>query len=309
MHQIKAQNILQENDSIPNEEKCCQTFDIEINLMQIPWNDIIFPFIFKHLSWRDLFRFRGVSQTALIMTNEYFKSLNVIDLCPVSRRFTAQSFERVTNECKNVRILNLANCKWINSELLIPVIEYNPHIVVLDISGCYEVTNDTLHKLALNCKSLKTLKLKECHWVNAFAITNIAFNCSNLEDVNLVSCWEVSDDSAIDLITNCINLKQLSLSKIYGITDRTLNALAVYAKNLEYLNVSGCWRITDYGIRKIGEYCHSLSHLIVGDCRDVTDDSLSYLRSKGIYVDVPIKHRSHHLNAYLNHFSRIRLQV
>ena len=233
-----------------NEDISCQSKST-VNLLEIPWNDVIFPYILRYLSWRDLFRLRSTSQTALQMTSEYFQSLSVIDLSLVSRRFTAYSFETIAIDCKNIRILNLSNCKWISTSLLLPIIQNNPFIVVLDISGCYELTNDILHKLATNCKSLKTLKLKDCHWVNGNAITDIGLNCSLLEDVNLGSCWEVSDDSAIDLITNCKNLKRLSLSKIYGITDRTLFALASNANNLEFLDVSGCWRITDYGIRSV----------------------------------------------------------
>ena len=203
-----------------------------LNLFEIPWNDIIFPYILRDLSWRDLFRLRSTSQTAQQMITEYFRSLSVIDLCSVSRRFTAQSFETVSTNCRNIRILNLCCCKWVTTSLLLPVIQNNPNIVVLDICGCYELTNDILHKMATNCRSLKTLKVKDCHWVTSDAITDIGLNCPLLEDVDLGSCWEVSDDSAIDLIMNCKNLIRLSISKIYGITDRTLFVLDIKCQEL-----------------------------------------------------------------------------
>lgn len=246
MNQKKGQSVSLE-DGLSDDESSVDKN--ALNLLEIPWNDIIFPNILRDLSWRDLFRLRSTSKTARQMIAEYFQSLSVIDLCAVSRRFTAQSFQTVSDNCHNIRILNLCACKWVTSSLLLPVIQNNPNIVVLDICGCYELTNDILHKLATNCRSLKTLKLKDCHWVTSDAITDIGLNCPLLEDVDLGSCWEVSDDSAIDLIMNCSNLRRLSLSKIYGITDRTLFVLASNAKNLHYLNVSGCWRITDYGIR------------------------------------------------------------
>lgn len=262
------------DDSIKeNEEINCQSLNSSVNFLEIPWNDVIFPYILRYLSWRDLFRLRSTSQMAFQMTTEYFGSLSVIDLSLVSRRFTAHSFHTISNECKNIRILNLSDCKWISSPLLLPVIQSNPNIVVLDISGCYELTNDILHKLATNCKSLKTLKLKDCHWVNGNAITDIGLNCPLLEDVNLGSCWEVSDDSAIDLIMNCHNLKRLSLSKIYGITDRTLFALASNARNLEYLDVSGCWRITDYGIRSDSTVNQMSNYMIIWFCLVSTEKS------------------------------------
>ncbi|XP_054166746.1 F-box/LRR-repeat protein 15-like [Oppia nitens] len=305
----KRDQLVNNNNNDKNMSDVNEMDDNFDHFLQIPWNDIIFPYILRYLSWRDLFRLRSVSSAAQQMVSEYFSSLSVIDLTPVRRRFTSHCFDIISRDCHSIRILNLSDCKWISSPQLYGVIANNAQLVVVDISGCYELNNDILHMLATTCKSLKTLKLKDCHWVNGNAIRDIGLNCTFLEDLNLSSCWEVSDESAIDLITHCPNLRQLSLSKIYGITDRTLFTLASNAPNLEYLDVSGCWRITDYGIRKVGEYCNALSHLHVGDCRDVTDDSLSYLKGKGIYIDSPRNHRTIHLNPYLNQLAKIRLQV
>lgn len=219
-----------------------------IRLSDIPWDDIIFPKILKYCSWGDLFRMRRLAKWSLNMINQYFKTLTVVDLGPVSRRFTAQAFHCLTVNCTNLRVLNLGNCKWITNEVLIPVIENNPKLIVFDISSCYQLTNACLERLASCCLSLKHLSLKECHWVEAAAIFQIAFHCNQLEEVDLTSCWEVTDDAMIELAARCPNLKRLSLSRIYGITDRTLLALGSYTTQLEFLNVSGCWRITDLGI-------------------------------------------------------------
>lgn len=222
---------------------------VTINLLTIPWNDILFPYVLNKLFWRDLYRLRQVSKSLLDMVDDYFASLTVIDLSMQSTRFTVNAFTILTANCCNLRVLILSGCKWLTNDPLQALIERNPKLTDLNISSCFDVSNSCLQRLAVNCKSLRSIGLKECHWVNAIAVTHLAINCPKLEEVDLTSCWEISDDAAIELILRCSKLKRISLSKIYGITDNVLFALASNSKNLEYLNVSGCWRITDVGVR------------------------------------------------------------
>lgn len=222
-----------------------------VNILTIPWNDVLFPFVLSHLSWQDLFRLRRVSKTMNVMISGYFKSLWNIDLSLVYSRFTLSAFKIITRDKHNLRILTLSSCKWLTNDHLLFLIEHNQSLTSLDISNCIEITNNCLEKLATCCKSLKLIKLKECHWVSGSAVIHLSNSCRNLEDIDLTSCWEIADDSAVEIISRCLFLRRLSLSKIYGITDLVLLALANYSKNLEYLNISGCWRVTDYGIKYV----------------------------------------------------------
>ncbi|XP_053210900.1 F-box/LRR-repeat protein 15-like isoform X2 [Panonychus citri] len=278
------------------------------NLFTIPWDDILFPYILDRLSWKDLYRLRSVSRSMLMLINDYFSSLLMIDLSQLSNRFTSQAFNILTVDCYNLRILNLSNCKWISNDQLQNLIEQNPNLTSLNISSCFDVTNNCLQRLAVTCKGLKSIGLKDCHWINAIAVTHLVINCPNLEEVDLTSCWEISDDAAIEMIFRCTKLRRLSLSKIYGITDRVLLALSSHSKYLEYLNISGCWRVTDHGVRMIGDYCNNLKTIKVGDCRDVSEESLTFLRSKGINVDVPLPPRPR-INLFIRSLEMLRPQM
>ena len=221
------------------------------DILAIPWNDVLYPFVLSHLSWQDLFRLRRVSKSMKLMVCDYFKSTKNIDLSLVCSKFTLSAFEIITQEKHNLQVLNLSSCKWLTNDHLLVLIERNSGLTYLNVSNCFEVTNQCLEKLAVCCKNLKSIKLKECHWVNGLAVIHLSNNCKYLEDIDLTSCWEIADESAVEIISKCNYLRSLSLSKIYGITDHVLLALATYSKNLEYLNISGCWRVTDYGIRYI----------------------------------------------------------
>ncbi|XP_015786213.1 F-box/LRR-repeat protein 15-like [Tetranychus urticae] len=274
---------------------------VKVNkLLLLPWDDVLFPYILDHLTWKDLYLLRSVSRSMMDLVHCYLSSLLVVDLAKIGKRFTLQAFGVLSANCYNLRILNLYKCKWISNDLLQNIIEQNPHLTHLNISCCLSVNNNCLQRLAINCKGLKSIQLKECCWTNAIAVAHLALNCPLLEEVDLTSCWEITDDSAIALVIRCPNLRRLSLSNIYGITDSVLMNVAAQSKNLEYLNISGCWHITDYGVRLIGENCKKLERLEVFGCSEVTERSLAFLRLRGVKIDIQPPQRPR-LTLFLRH--------
>ncbi|XP_023214501.1 F-box/LRR-repeat protein 15-like, partial [Centruroides sculpturatus] len=174
-----------------------------ISLLNIPWNDVLFVYLLPLLNWKDLFRLRRVSSEVLCLVTEYFRSCQSIDLSIVSGQFNAKAFQIISMNNSYIQFLILRNCKWLNSDLLTPVLKTNESIVHLDISGCSALTNLNLQILATKCRGLKKLSLQNCHWVSATAIMSLALECKNLEYVDLTSCWEVTDESVCKLVANC----------------------------------------------------------------------------------------------------------
>ncbi len=118
----------------------------------------------------------------------------------------------------------------------------------------------------------------------------------------------------------------LSLSDLSCLQDETLVTISLFCPQLTYLDISRCCRITDSGIkyvlvslrplsksdswkciilyvyRKFAEYCHTVRTLKVDGC-EVSERSLSWLRSRGVWIDKPqypsyLLHRLHQIQTW-----------
>lgn len=173
------------------------------SLLNIPLADVLFCYVFPELSAKDLFNLRAVSQELKYLVTEYFKINKILDLSSVCKSVTCQAFHIFTRDAKNLRVLELNSCKWLDSMILSPVLEANKNLYHLNISHCSSISNSCLQILAVNAPHIRVLNLSNCHWTSAAAIISISLNCHNLESIDLTSCWEVTDEAVCSLSMNC----------------------------------------------------------------------------------------------------------
>lgn len=173
------------------------------SLLNIPWADVLYCYVFPELDTKDLFNLRAVSKELKQLVSEYFKLNRILDLSSVCKSVTCQAFQVFTKDAKNLRVLELSSCKWLHSAILNPVLDKNKNLFHLNISHCSSVSNNSLQILALNASNLKVLNLSNCHWTSASAIISISLNCLDLESIDLTSCWEVTDEAVCSLAVNC----------------------------------------------------------------------------------------------------------
>lgn len=138
----------------------------ENQLTNLPWNDVIFDYIFPHLSLRDLIQLRSASQEYRSLIDNYFNQTRVIKYGVTNEETTGvanlkiwaeerghliipkdgvtfgrKSFEIVTRSLSNLQELHLRNCKWINDDLLKGIFNHCKHsLKLLDISNCLWVS-------------------------------------------------------------------------------------------------------------------------------------------------------------------------
>jgi len=97
---------------------------------------------------------------------------------------------------------------------------------VLDLTGCDNLTNQTLENIANKCKSLQTLKLSSrAHNVTESGIEVISANCGP-------------------------NLRVFEVSNSDGLTDTAIQHLIRASPNLTSLSVAFCRNITDAAFMK-----------------------------------------------------------
>ncbi|KAK3590947.1 hypothetical protein CHS0354_034517 [Potamilus streckersoni] len=258
-----------------------------ISFMELPWEDVVFPYIFSCLPIQMLFRLRNVSRQCKEMIREYFRTSTYVNIVRVASRMTSEAFQILTKDRCRILYLNLRNAKdCISDDLMASLFRANNRLQKVDLSNCSTVSNASIHVMSMNCHNLTSLILRECHWLSVSGLNVISMNCRQLENVDLTACWNIDDEAVIVLIMCCKKLRFLSLAKIYGITDHSLEIVARECPCLNHLNVQGCWRISDDSIRLLAEYCKSLSALQIRECRDVTETSLSKLRARDVKIDV-----------------------
>ena len=136
-------------------------------LTNLPWNDVIFDYIFPHLSLRDLIQLRSVSQEYRSLIDNYFNQTRVIKYGVTNEETTGvanlkiwveerghliipkdgvifgrKSIETITGSLCNLEEMHLYNCKWMNDNLLKRMFNHCKHsLTLLDISNCLSVSS------------------------------------------------------------------------------------------------------------------------------------------------------------------------
>lgn len=216
-----------------------------------PLSEICLQNIFIHLSYRDLFNLRAVSKQTLLIVEEYFHRIVRLDLSNSNQfKFHWDHFLLIVQNNKNVRELNLSNCKWIQESGFERWIQKQQNIQIVNLSGSYKVTNTILINMTEQCCSLHTLILQNCNWINCETMLSIIENCHKIQKIDLTSCWNLNDNIIKILFEkHGATLATVILSHIYSLSDATMLVIREHGQILKYLDISFCWRITDVGLK------------------------------------------------------------
>jgi hypothetical protein len=175
-------------------------------LLDLPWEDVIYRHILNRLDWKTLFNLRQVSRECKHLVEDYFSVIRVLDFSKpcMASKMNAVIFGLFVDNCHSVKILLLPSTgDWLTDSLLVPFLESNTKLKVIDLTECSSVSNGSMHALSLYSHQLKKLVLKDCHWLNGAALSGIAMNCTDLEYVDLTGCWIVNDEALASLLMHC----------------------------------------------------------------------------------------------------------
>ncbi len=142
--------------------------------------------------------------------------------------------------CKNLTILKLDNCNFINGKMVTLISVNCVNIKELSLSSCNFKDVDGLANIK-NLNSLVNLNLYRT-LIQVEQLEQIIVSCTNLRHLNLGSCTEITDfDSIMYLISkNLPSIESLDLWRAYGLTHDSLSKIANSCFNLHYLDI-GWW--------------------------------------------------------------------
>ena len=183
-------------------------------------------------------------------------------------------------EVPALKVLNLSLCKDVTDSSLRRITTNCKNIEVLDLAGCSKITNQSLFFISL-LKKVKKLNLRSCRQISDFGIGDLC-NISapqtrrSLEDLCLQDCQKLTDESLRHISVGLPNLHKINLSFCVSITDTGLKSLSKL-HTLQDLNLRSCDNISDIGIGFLGENGLNLLSLDISFCANIADSGMKHI--------------------------------
>ncbi|XP_007897615.1 F-box/LRR-repeat protein 15 isoform X2 [Callorhinchus milii] len=256
-------------------------------LLDLPWEDVLVPHVLCHLQLRQLICLQRVSKPFHALIQVYLSNCRTLDTSQVGADIPRTAFCNLLRDNTVLQSLVVYNCSdWLRDGELLPIIGQNHHLAKLDITGCRNLSRQSLVGLSLSCPNLRHVSLRQCDWVDALSLRSLADHCSRLESVDLTACKQLNDEAVCYLVRKCPTIKSLSLAINANLSDNSVQEVAKRCPDLQHLDLTGCLRLRNECVRTVAEYCSKLQSLKVNHCHNITEGSLEPLRRKGVDIDV-----------------------
>lgn len=218
------------------------------SIFDLPWEDILVTQILPHLSLKELFNLRSCSRCSCELVDLRLAKLKKLKLSRQNSHNIKLAFDVLANECFSLLEVNLANCNWLTTELLIPLLVANKRLQIVNLNDCTNVTASALQPIIIECKELRSLKVARCIWVTIGAANDFAVHQSRIEDLDMSHCITVGERCLVIFFHKFPQLEVLSLAYTTSVTDNVLESISTCCKAIKRLNISGCYQVTDRGI-------------------------------------------------------------
>lgn len=123
----------------------------------------------------------------------------------------------------------------------------------LDLSGCWEVSDDDLKSIATLCPNLACLSVSNCWKISDAGIACIAKDSVNLKELDLSYCGQLSCTGLLNHSWSSMQKFNFSFCKQLG--DEHLEAILSKTSKIKSLEFRRCNRVTDFGLFLVVRYC------------------------------------------------------
>eukprot|EP01103_Thecamoeba_quadrilineata_P018140 TRINITY_DN6759_c0_g1_i1.p1 TRINITY_DN6759_c0_g1~~TRINITY_DN6759_c0_g1_i1.p1 ORF type:complete len:285 (+),score=52.38 TRINITY_DN6759_c0_g1_i1:298-1152(+) len=190
--------------------------------------------------------------------------------------------------CRNLKLLNLSNCRNLTKAVLLPILLSFPRLISLYMSGCLEKHGNLFaycKKLPPEkCwKSLRSIFLSRCIDVDGLVLGLITRGArGSIETLMLSKCEKIDELSVENITKHCPNLLLLDLSECPLVSDNAVTMIALSCRKLESLTISYCSLVRNDSIKTLlsSSHCPFLRSLILSECPLVNDEALLDLENK-----------------------------
>nr|KAG5694621.1 hypothetical protein BaRGS_014716 [Batillaria attramentaria] len=164
--------------------------------------------------------------------------------------------------CHRLESLCLNGCQMITDESLEAVLrKHGQSLRVLELFGCFGLTQSGFRSLATYCTFLLTLNIGQCHKVTDSCVATLSASLGRVENLDLRGCKQIKDNCIRKIVRNCPRLRMLTLANCPSISDSSIVEIATYSGDIRVLDVCGCRNITDTSIRTLANNCGRLTSI------------------------------------------------
>ena len=187
-----------------------------------------------------------------------------------------------SKEVPSLKVLNLSLCKDVTDSSLRRITNNCKNVEVLDLAGCSRITNLSLFYISM-LRKVQKLNLRSCRQISDYGIGDLCNvstpeNRQSLEDLCLQDCQKLSDESLRHISVGLPNLRKINLSFCVSITDTGLKSLSRLT-SLGDLNLRSCDNISDIGIGFLAENGFQLRALDISFCANIADSGMKHIAS------------------------------
>lgn len=188
-----------------------------------------------------------------------------------------------SKEVATLKVLNLSLCKDVTDGSLRRITANCKNLEILDLAGCSKITNHSLFYISM-LRKVKKLNLRSCRMISDSGIADLC-NTSGLEnsrrtleELCLQDCQKLTDESLRHISLGLPELEKINLSFCVSITDTGLKSISRIG-TLRDLNLRSCDNISDIGIGFLAENGLNLHFLDVSFCANITDSAMRHIAS------------------------------
>ena len=126
----------------------------------------------------------------------------------------------LSNKCHRLTSLYLWNCKNITDIGLIHLAKTNPMISELDLWCTFNpdapprsLSDEFVYALAANCPNLTFLNVSGCFNITNQAVLSLSNGCPKLYHLNISRCHQVTNEAILSLLKCCLSLSMLKIQE------------------------------------------------------------------------------------------------
>ena len=179
-----------------------------------------------------------------ILDNDFFQSfLERTDL--VLERFVLCGFENITTNAlkqflehvgSNLKCLDLSELLAVTDEVIERLGDSCPSVEDVCFSHC-KLTDQGIKGFCLKCKALQSINLSGCQDISDDSIITMSANCTSLKRVQLSWCVKLTEKSLDALVSSCQDLTSVDVSQC-AIRHLPFDILEHFS--LQEIKVDGC---------------------------------------------------------------------
>lgn len=125
----------------------------------------------------------------------------------------------------------------------------NPALEGINLSSCFDLTDQTLTALSEHCPNLAHIDIRHCNGITDEGLAHLA-KLPQLLSLNLDGCTSLNGSFVDNLVQSPV------------------------ATSLEYFNISACVGISPVALRKLVRKCQQIRTIVLNDCKQLQNEDI-----------------------------------